>query len=331
MRNTKISKQHSAAVDLNFKLAPFQQSTISHVEITRNQAQYMLEEYHWNIQRKVIPCNVATFDRYFLDGEWDDYSTIEISTTPEGVYINDGQNRLSSVVSTGARLFRIIDTPFDSIEKARMHYANTDRNGSKRGTGDMLKARVPELDGRFTPMEQTKIVTAIRYMNSAFNEKRAQGRSGRKFLDHEISQAAREWATYAEECYKLIRLANRNIKGKLQLCPVLSIMLVTIRYNPDQSKAFWNSVVQDNGLKTGQPEKTLINFLTSSDCGIEKLGANVFARRVATAYNDFCSGKKCETLRSFAELPIFLKSTPYNRKHDYYYEPGQPNGGLVIV
>jgi hypothetical protein len=303
------------------------ESTISHVILTRDQARQMLRDYKWDVQRKIKYSNVVGFDELFQAGAWDDYTIIELSTTPEGVYVNDGQNRLASIANTGDRAVRIVDTPFASIEAARTHYANTDRNGRKRSTGEAMTAMLYG-DTTLSPDQRTKLATAIRFMNSAFNAKGAQCRPGRKFYDHEIAEAMKEWRDIAAECFRMIGKAKRNIRGKLQLCPVLSVMLVTIRYNPSEAQSFWESVVRDNGLKDGQPQKTLITMLTCGDTNIEKLGANVFARKVAAAYNNFCDGDECWTLHAYKNIPIHMHGTPYDRKIDLYYEPAE---GLVTM
>lgn len=316
----KISDPVSVKDEVVFKDAEKPTSIISHVLITKDQAAYMLGHYQWRIQRKLRFSNIQQFDELFLAGAWDNYSLIEISTTPDGIYLNDGQHRLASVMSTGDRYFRILDTPYSSMAEAKLHYAATDRNGRKRTTGEAMAAHIENLALR--PDQVTKLSTALRFMNSAFNAKGAHGRANRKFQDYEFAFAVSEWKEYAEECFKMMSKAKKNIRTKLQSCPVLSLMLVTIRYNPSVAQKFWESTIADNGLKNGQPEKALITMLTAPDCKIETVGANIIARRVAAAFNNFCLGSEVSDLKAFVDKPIHIIGTPYNREVGHlYYEP----------
>jgi len=205
------------------------------------------------------------------------------------------------------------------MDLARKHYATTDRNGYKRSTGDALTAFLYDQKNLLIPEQRTKLATAIRFMNSGFSAKAARGR--RKLEDHELAKAIVDWTPEALEAFKIIHAAGKHIRGRMQLCPLLSVMLVTLRHNHDQAREFWESVALDSGLQRGQPEKALIIFLTSPQCGIETIGANTFARKVAAAYNAFCYGNEVEQLRAFPTRPINIHKTPLKGIEHRYYEP----------
>jgi len=75
---------------------------------------------------------------------------------------------------------------------------------------------------------------------------------------------------------------------------VLSVLLATYRYAPQQAAQFWPAVCQDSGLTEGMPARALVHFLLTTPSRV--LGAPAYARHVASAWNAFYEGHPLRTL-----------------------------------
>lgn len=316
----------AAVVNADIESTEQPRSTITHKYLSSEEADVMLNEYRWGIQRNVSEANVCNFDSIFKADAWDDYTILEIVHTPEGAYINDGQNRLTSIVRSGGRNVRILDSYFPNMRLAKKHFANTDRNGQKRSSGEAMSAYLPA-GFAFSTYERTKFATAIRYMNSAFNAHGAQG--SRRLHDFEIAAGLIEWREQAKQAFDFIHRSRKHLRSKLKLCPILSIMMITLRHEHERAEVFWEQVSTDNALTLGSPAKTLIEELLSPNASIERMGAHIMSRKVAASWNAFYQEETISQLRAYEDNPIHIMGTPYKGKRHIVYEPG--NGLFEIV
>lgn len=95
---------------------------------------------------------------------------------------------------------------------------------------------------------------------------------------------------------------------------VLAIALETARYQPSAAAEFWSEFVRDDGLKNGNPRKTLLKYLRESGSANSLTEAIGQATAIALAWNAFYKGKEIVTLRPGATNSFVIAGTPWTRE-----------------
>lgn len=74
---------------------------------------------------------------------------------------------------------------------------------------------------------------------------------------------------------------------------VVAVALLTLRHQPVVAREFWRGAVMDDGLRTGDPRRTLLMHLRDK----RKRSSNEDARCIATAWNAYFRGDTAQVLR----------------------------------
>ena len=97
-----------------------------------------------------------------------------------------------------------------------------------------------------------------------------------------------EYGPAAAAYFGTIKGAPVSIMGDLRSAAVIAVGMRTFKESPDKAGEFWSQVAFDDGLKIGDPRKTLIGWLQANPAR----GTNAAARSrvVAHAWNIFLAG-----------------------------------------
>lgn len=202
------------------------------------------------------------------------------------VLIN-GHHRLEAIIKSGVPTLCYVSIESIAGIDAGDLYDKID-DGEKRGTADMLRAR-----GHEDTM-------------SMVNLKRLAGASSRlfsKFGDYynlPVHLQTDVAESYLPEMALFLELCDQaNIENK-KLCyraPVLSVILATLKYQKEPSTRFWGQMVNDDGLRKGQPQKALLDFLrkhaihTTTTSKRKTVTHKQLSRGCMYAFNKFMLGK----------------------------------------
>lgn len=230
-------------------------------------------------------------------------------------YLVNGQHTLNAIFESGISLNLPVQT-FDvkSEEEVAFIYGTIDKQ-KKRTIGDTLRAHDMEgqLDMSYTSV--TRYARAAKYLLGNFKS----SNDHIMISEMEIMDFMRDWAEYARKYITSIEMSG-GLRVTLERSDVFSIGLITSRYSK-KADEFWHYVATDDGLRVGDPRKTLHNYL--SDTGLS--GGNIgFSRKkkiirlsesircVVLAWNAFVDNKQMKILRvSNPTLPFTIKDTPY--------------------
>ncbi len=124
----------------------------------------------------------------------------------------------------------------------------------------------------------------------------------------------RDWATEARDAFAL--LAGDPNARKNGSAGILSVMLVTLRHQPERAPDFWRRMIHGVELTQSMPEFALRRWLQEHPSG----GPNrppLYSRAVAAAWNAYYERRTLtKIVPGNTSQPILIKGTPYTGKND---------------
>lgn len=97
---------------------------------------------------------------------------------------------------------------------------------------------------------------------------------------------------------------------------IMAVALETTRYQPNTAIDFWTAFIADDGLKLGDPRKTLLNYCRNNTAGNGINDSIVQSKCAALAWNAFFGGTELKQMRPNQLLAFRLDGTPWT-KEDY--------------
>ena len=143
------------------------------------------------------------------------------------------------------------------------------------------------------------------------------GGGGRESPEHNEARTSRdvriekmrEYQPYAERYFSCIKNANGMLLRRLLSSPVMAVALECFRYHPGKAKEFWSAVANNEGLKRGDPRRTLINYLIEQPSGSNN--RVLLPRACAAAWNAQHEGRELQIIRIHTSSPFVLLGTPH--------------------
>jgi hypothetical protein len=125
----------------------------------------------------------------------------------------------------------------------------------------------------------------------------------------DVAEAAK---TYNEEAQLFIALAMRGTKNARQFlkrAPVMAVALETMRFQPSAGLEFWTNVANEDGLREGQPERTLLHYCRDTEHEHNRM---MQARAAAMAWNAKFENKRVQSLKVANFKNFHILGTPHH-------------------
>lgn len=211
-------------------------------------------------------------------------------------FLVNGQHTLSAILKTGISvLLAVLTTTVDSMEDVVKIYLGHDPKGTERSTLDSARANGIHIKMGLTLTQIKKVTSAIKFIKGGFSA------LGTNISDNDLFVETEKWAEEASAFYETLKSAGYS-RGMVENAPILSVALVTFRFQEVKAKFFWNLVATNEGMLKNDPRRVLHERLSSMMLRSEMIhGKNVItplyiSRVTAHAWNAFYAGKKIKTI-----------------------------------
>lgn len=324
MSDAHFIRGHRDAVEAGDTVPRFESNTV--VYFTPRAAQGWLQDASFDGQRPISPSHVSALAHEMRSGRFRAYSdSIEVRLLGDRAYLIDGQHRLSAIVASGQTVpIRVFCMRVDSLKEITDEFSTIDRGKIRQHGVNVALDEEVKRSGlsktQINTVSSTGPIIAGGFMAGARTNTASEMSSSLVRAMH-----VREWINEAVMAYSMVG-DNEGIRArKLMSGTVLAVMLVTLRYQIDAAERFWSRLIENDGLRKGEPEHTLSEFLVNTR--VTSATVNRIQRGVSVAWNAAFEGRQISFIRvADQNSPIRIAGTPYNgsRIIRYEYSTGKP-------
>ena len=280
--------------------------------VTPEKAAELLKCNTFGRQRNINKRRLARYASEMRAGRFIAGTQIHIMQLGVEQILVNGQHTLWAVVESGVSIMLTIAySSADNMDDVARTYIHHDPTGGARDQDDVMKALdIPVLMG-LSSAQAAKMYSAVRFIRSGFSRKEVSESK------EDLFSETMEWMLEGSAFFG----ATRGGSSALYNAPVMSVGLVTFRYQEKMAHEFWKQVAEDDGLRKNDPRKCLHTFIEEY-----KLKPSVFlrnekaitpaylARASATAWNAFIAGRKLTRILVYdVDREINIQGTPFKR------------------
>jgi hypothetical protein len=298
--------------------APPRPAISTHLQlISPKQARAILETETYPQQRPLRPYQVQYLSGLIARGSLRPGTLISFAVIKGTRYLINGQHTLAALGDSrgGPLWLQEEEIRVATLEEAGQLYETYDRNLA-RSWADLYRADQTLQRYELLPKHLRLLGGAARYLANGFTQHIgfARNRHGARVLmlkDTQVRFAL--MADWQNEMHNMARgcVAAKSVRSLLERAPVLSVILVTYRFQPEQAHLFWPKLASDSGLEAGMPAHSLLRFLR--EMPLRKCDPAGYARSVAAAWNAAFDQRSLFKLQARPPAhPILLAGTPHD-------------------
>lgn len=233
-------------------------------------------------------------------------------------HLVNGQHTLSAIIRAETpQLLTVTEHQVETEREIAELYFRHD-NHLTRSISDAFRALDLVSQTGLTFTEQGKLGAAAGFIDGGFAGMSSQKRISRD----ELANAVTNLAIPAKKYFEIIVGCRESLYTALTRRSTLSIGLICFVYSPLIAPDFWRQVALCDGLKVGDPRKTIHEFLSdvrTPGGGMKSRIASVghHSRAIAAAWNAFIENRPLKQIKIIDDsAPIKLTGTPYSGNKD---------------
>jgi len=232
-----------------------------------------------------------------------------------GWMLLDGQHRLQAIIrAEKPAVLSVMRCTGMKPEEVHDMYAHIDI-GTRRGWSDQAQAYGLAESCGLTKTQAGCMSAAVEFILSGFKPSFPEQRLPPDVKAEQSSRWAHEFKMYAQ--------MGEGYMDRMRRTPVIAVALATIRYaQADKVDQFWTQVCRDDGLRIGDPRKTLGKWLntTGTQGGssyrpslMKMVRPASMARACALAWNAWYEGRDLKIIQTpKPTAPIIILGTMYD-------------------
>lgn len=276
-------------------------------DIDAVRARVILQTWHFERQRPIVGTNVNRLDYEMEHGRFVQGTPIFCCTTPDGArYLVNGYHTLHGIIKSRKRQRLVIITlsVADMDEVSRV-YATFDIHRGRTWLDSMRAFGGAEDVPLLRPAMAALAVLIERFHYDRKTNPVLQSRPLRfKWLEDYKA----EIGAYAAA----VACAPQSTRHLFQRGGIMAVGLECFRYQPSFAEEFWHAMAADDGLKIGDPRKTLLRWMAANKVAASGgTDTNVQSRAAALAWNAAFKRKELSLLKPGAMGAFTILGTPW--------------------
>lgn len=273
-------------------------------------ASRILTEANWEGQRSVVGWHVDLLVEIMRRGEWKDGSQIAFCLLNGKLHLVNGQHRMEAVVKAAkSQRFQVKIHHCNTLGEVAQHYWSYDVAARQRSNAEILRASgfATQHGLSYTIADKLYGCTPMLACDFARQDYRVAAANTRDAGKR--TSIATGWVKEAAVYQSIIAEAySSKHKTRMVSSAVMSIALYTIRHQHAKAVPFWVGVANGEGLKRGDPRKTLIaDFDNRAITGGSPDGRLL---PVSIAWNAWFQGRDLTIIKVAPNAAFTLAGTP---------------------
>ena len=228
------------------------------IDVGPKDAKEWIELFAYKHQRPVRPDRLKRYVAAMKGCQWRPGSMIHIVKIKGGggQFLVNGRHRLQAVIDSNThQKFTLLETSGVDPSYVDEQYAVEDDNAIRNPSESIVpfheKLYAEIGTGRFK-----RLATALRYIDGGF-------RYATSMPALVLSDMMTEWTPFAKAYYALIDISSTMV-WRVERGPVQAIALTTVRYQEKKAGVFWCAVASGDNIVTGDPAKTLREYILAN-------------------------------------------------------------------
>jgi hypothetical protein len=245
-------------------------------------------------------------------GEFREFTSIDFAVLNGQPHLINGQHTLNAIVVARKKIW--LSAHFhavNSTQEIEKLYSKYDI-GRKRSLRDSMGGIGEEL--KFSSKERDCLGTAVGWIQSGFRVVHSRDAADRVYesRDFELKKdLMREWSTEAAMFFSCAGEASGLNRQIFYRGAVAAVALYLFRFQTDRANEFFGGAARDDGLRTGDPRKSLINWLINNTSGASP---NAQHRAVISCWNAYFTGRTYNKVFTNTDSALTLLGTPLEIK-----------------
>lgn len=282
--------------------------------ISPKQARAILETETYPQQRPLRPYHIAYLQGLIERGSFRPGTLISFGVIDGTRYLVNGQHTLAALGQTtgGPLWLQEEEIRVETLEEVGMLYESYDRNLA-RSWADLYNADLQLQQYELIPKHLRLLGNCMSFLAVGFQQTtRFDGRPWLAILK-DTSVRFRLMAAWKDEMHNFANGCKgpRSVRSCLERAAVLSVILVTYRYQPEAAHLFWPKVASDSGLEKGMPGHTLLRFLRETTT--RRIDPALYCRSVAATWNAAFERRELRSIHACTPgQPMLIQGTPHD-------------------
>ena len=272
------------------------------------QAQHILSNQMWALQRDIRPSHVAYLVSVIETGEMRKMS-MEFAELPDGHrWLVDGQHRLRALIEANISLpCAVTVTKCQDEDAVGRLYLTIDRQ-TTRDARDGFRALGLQSESHVSPTTLARIGRAALIADLRFSCSYRQSPNAKSLIAR--TETLRRWLPEGQRYAKHLEGSTAEVGRLLWRAAVAAVGLVTLRESA-YADDFWSRMAAEDALNRDDPRARLLAWLRANR--VSRIGSEiVYAKHVAAAWNAYLEGRTLKLLKlSDPSSPVKIVGTTY--------------------
>jgi len=258
------------------------------------------------------PKHISLLASEMTHGRFSGGTQIHFARIGGRLYLVDGNHRVRAVAESGVSVeFSILIDDVEGVSAIGPLYWRHDFIQRAR---PMVLAGLVAGGGSLCRQHLSAALSAVPLLTGGF-ARTIQGTKGAVQMRSPDARLAafKPWKKYAEQYFAGFSGLRPSMAKKLKRAGVVAVAMATYKYQPEMAASFWSAVIDDDGLRRGDPRKTLVRHLNESSMrGGAMDQADGFVAP-ALCWNAFFEKRELTVLK-LGTANFYIAGTPFERK-----------------
>lgn len=267
---------------------------------------FNLCRYARNRNEKKGQSHIDALARQMVDGTWLPKSPIDFAKQPDGTLtLVNGHHRMLAQVKSGRDIeWSVVIHDVDDEDDVASLFWRFDTVMRVRSMTNILDGVNASENLELSKGGTVALSRAVVFIDNGMRP--TVGAGGKTYTPAEKLALMADWQTEARVYEECITAAIKDARRKLYGTQVMAVALVMIRANPERAIEFWTGLAADDGLRRGDPRKTLLDLLR--DTHAASAGLTYTAAACARAWASWDAGKELTMIR-VGRQPVRIAGT----------------------
>lgn len=251
--------------------------------------------YERNRKETSAKAHIDALRREMRDGQWLPRQQIDFARLPDGkLILVNGHHRMLAQAESGVDIeWNVVIHDCGDMDDVANLFWRFDTVLRKRSISNVLDGVNAAENLGLSKYAAKGLASAAAFIDNGLSPPRS---GTRIYTPAEKLGLMSDWQIEAQAYDASIgSAANDSLRRKLFGVQIMAVGLITFRVNEPKASEFWHSVAMDDGLRRGDPRKTLVDFLR--DTHASSTGLTATSAACARAWNAWDAGKVLTLIR----------------------------------